>query len=287
MLSSYRYNSVIIQSSSATEYNALLVTQDFTTGAPINHPEYFGIRGSYDAQNVTTFKQIQDAAHSYTKLDTADCIEAYATPFPKGHSNVVLVSNITSYKSETNSSVLFSALFSPSIQTLAYSVFYDSGQLSVDDWYFAPFVKEGDILPYMAFHNASEFSIAKIEYCLSQEIPDACSIELHYPFLVVVILMTVLKIACSLWILFALPSLKPLITVGDSIASFLEDPDPTTSGGRAVAQDFLDRFHGYVVEKLKKEGKLYTATRRKPWTNDRTCWHLGNSMRRRTVLVFV
>ncbi|KAH6649907.1 hypothetical protein F5144DRAFT_522677 [Chaetomium tenue] len=71
-----------------------------------------------------------------------------------------------------------------------------------------------------------------ILYCLAQPAPaPTCEVNLNAPLLGTVALLNSIALVATAALLFKRPSsFRPLATLGDAIASFLEDPDPTTQG---------------------------------------------------------
>ncbi|EAQ92466.1 hypothetical protein CHGG_00701 [Chaetomium globosum CBS 148.51] len=73
---------------------------------------------------------------------------------------------------------------------------------------------------------------SSILYCLAQPAPaPTCEVNLNAPLLGTVALLNSIALVATAALLFKRPSsFRPLATLGDAIASFLEDPDPTTQG---------------------------------------------------------
>ncbi|KIK68784.1 hypothetical protein GYMLUDRAFT_256438 [Collybiopsis luxurians FD-317 M1] len=69
----------------------------------------------------------------------------------------------------------------------------------------------------------------QVNYCLSQPATSRCQLEFNLPLLAIVIIFNIIKIIC---IAIATWTIKdnPLVTIGDAIASFLDNPDPNTRG---------------------------------------------------------
>ncbi|KAL1842642.1 hypothetical protein VTJ49DRAFT_4553 [Mycothermus thermophilus] len=71
-----------------------------------------------------------------------------------------------------------------------------------------------------------------VQHCLALPAPaPTCEINLNAPLLGTVALLNSVVVVATAAVLFKRPSFfRPLATLGDAIASFLEDPDPTTRG---------------------------------------------------------
>ncbi|KAL6714604.1 hypothetical protein ACLMJK_008029 [Lecanora helva] len=83
-----------------------------------------------------------------------------------------------------------------------------------------------------------EHTIRLVEYCLAESIEPHCIVTFNVFLLLIAVICNAVKAAALLTLLF-LPGFKPLITVGDAIASFLTYPDQITAkdGAPAIAQD--------------------------------------------------
>ncbi|KAH6845132.1 hypothetical protein B0I37DRAFT_406712 [Chaetomium sp. MPI-CAGE-AT-0009] len=73
---------------------------------------------------------------------------------------------------------------------------------------------------------------SSIQYCLAQPAPaPTCEVNLNASLLGSVALLNSIALVVTAALLFKRPSsFRPLATLGDAIASFLEEPDPTTQG---------------------------------------------------------
>lgn len=69
----------------------------------------------------------------------------------------------------------------------------------------------------------------KIEYCLSQRVPESCQLGFSPYIMLIVVVCNIIKVACMVASLRALND-APLVLIGDAIASFLEDPEKLTQG---------------------------------------------------------
>lgn len=68
-----------------------------------------------------------------------------------------------------------------------------------------------------------------ISYCLSEVKPERCQLRCSITILWIVVAFNLVKALSMLWILFRLRD-NPLVTLGDAISSFLQQPDQTTKG---------------------------------------------------------
>ena len=109
--------------------------------------------------------------------------------------------------------------------------------------------------------------------CYAEELTQHCKVTFDLPLLVIVVICNTLKAVAFIMIL-ALPSFKPLITVGDAICSLLKDPDPETDDvGLGRSETLVD----------KKRIPYSTA----PWKYHRCHWFCGASSWQWTVWILV
>ncbi|KAL2020918.1 hypothetical protein VTK56DRAFT_7805 [Thermocarpiscus australiensis] len=73
---------------------------------------------------------------------------------------------------------------------------------------------------------------SSIQYCLAQpQHSPTCQVNLNASLLGVVALLNSIALVATATVLFKRPStFRPHVTLGDAIASFLQEPDPTTQG---------------------------------------------------------
>ena len=68
-----------------------------------------------------------------------------------------------------------------------------------------------------------------VSQCLAERIPENCTLNLSLHFGLVVIVCNIIKVVCMFWVLWH-HKISALMTIGDAINSFLNEPDQTTSG---------------------------------------------------------
>jgi hypothetical protein len=68
-----------------------------------------------------------------------------------------------------------------------------------------------------------------VQYCLSERVPEKCSYNGNIPIVAIVLVANLIKLVGMLYVAFRLRD-APLITVGDAVESFLNEPDRTTRG---------------------------------------------------------
>lgn len=117
-----------------------------------------------------------------------------------------------------------------------------------------------------------------VQYCLIEEVPERCSLILSIPIAILVIISNMIKAICMGWMLRRYRRHLPLVTLGDVIAHFLDNPDPQTKGRcllsrRAVeAQWTYERFNGTKSDEVGLVPQEYRPKRRR--------WRTASSGRR-------
>ncbi|KAK4241300.1 hypothetical protein C8A03DRAFT_41246 [Achaetomium macrosporum] len=111
------------------------------------------------------------------------------------------------------------------------------------DQFSGPFQEEYSVVLLISNNNGPPLSrtpggsnirtnTGDIQYCLAQPAPaPTCEVNLNASLLGSVALLNSIGFVATAAVLFKRPSsFRPLATLGDAIASFLEEPDPTTQG---------------------------------------------------------
>jgi hypothetical protein len=84
-----------------------------------------------------------------------------------------------------------------------------------------------------------------IEYCLSEEVEDICSVNFSVDIMWVVIGFAALKVILMIWVLTRYDAEKILVSVGDAAASFLTFEDQATNNmclaSKREMQDFWNK----------------------------------------------
>ena len=201
----------------------------------------------------------------------SDCINAYATTFQTSRGSLILVTEDSTnlgfaYGYSTNV-----ALVQSCVPNTYGWICGDAGPYSHWDCFSDPTcsarVGSLDRTDWRPFGN-------KIEYCLSEQINQQCTVEFSLQLAVVVIIFNVLKASVLVYTFLAVKE-NPLLTMGDAVSSFLSIRDDTTWGlclmGKANVASYLW---------TKKSGK--SSEQRQPMTFDSTRkrWYTAVSFRR-------
>ncbi|KAH7132548.1 hypothetical protein B0J11DRAFT_230512 [Dendryphion nanum] len=256
-------NSSIFPSTAAYSYTAAVVTTDFFEGYPW-HPDYLESVSMGPKLNTSKYRtfssewiawmgKVQEGSIRLKQLDHKTCVKTYANHFITNNGNLLLVTK--DYPVSVgclNSSVLS-----------AFRTGYDYGSVAPQsrvEWmtynWFCSKHKNGEPgsvlidLPHCSSVLSSTFlsfslkvdkqsrcyntsnwppPAIDIDYCLTQEVEEACTVEASIVILTVVVAFTACKLACMIWMLYFLRE-KPIVVIGDAIACFLKYPDVSTFG---------------------------------------------------------
>ncbi|KAK5189871.1 hypothetical protein LTR99_004144 [Exophiala xenobiotica] len=225
------YNSAFYKSLSTNDYAIYTVTQDFVDGSSYNTTEDVSLFISQldivDPSHIQSKLRTSDA---YERMEKFDCIHAYATDFLTNRRNLLLVAR--------NDTVRVNVLH---VEPWFYTNYDPYQWLCVCDPDIGskiqiPTGADGHTLPCEKYVSkvaaiADEWKPYgdDIQYCLSERVPETCSYNGNIPIVAIVFVANLFKLIGMLWVAFRLRD-APLITVGDAVQSFLNEPDSTTKG---------------------------------------------------------
>lgn len=205
------YNSFIFDTISTHSYYVFVVSKKFLTEAP------FGILPAEKDSISQILLDLRDLSLNNTleRLEKRDCILKYGSLLSK-NSNVLAVSS--------TSNATDSILNIDHNEQALISFFTWICEFDLDAE-----LNNGDCNINKASNSAQRWNFRghQIEYCLSQPIQEFCTLQFGLPIILIVIICIVGKMIGMISIVLKEKS-EPLITLGDAISSFLNDPDPTT-----------------------------------------------------------
>ena len=191
MLTVSRYNAVIYVSRTAPNFTAALVSTQFVEGAPFSNASAFNAAGLSRLELLEL--QRESMANKLIHLAPSTCIKDFSGPFTTNYSTVLFVT--------------FSEPMPPVLNQTTRGV---------------NFTSINDFIP-------PELSLL---FCLvkpASDLTSTCEININPHLLAVVALLKAIAFVAITSMIFVY-SFRPLATLGDTIASFLQDPDPTTQG---------------------------------------------------------
>jgi len=203
------------------------------------------------------FQQLQAEASDLQRLSRKDCIQAYSNPIQTNRRNLFAVTAKNSY--EDGSLVIWTQSFptkpddqdfDPLGWVCAFSDSYTDPEQS----------EKARCIVQDAIHAGNSWTIADnpIDYCLSQVVEDRCEMQFSLVLLMVVILCNIIK---GLSMVLALRHLdnRHLITMGDAIASFVDDEDETTHGLCLTSRTHVVPWKSWISHPPWKSHPLWTS----------------------------
>ena len=277
------WNSAAFETTTANNYVAVSVTEDFLHGA-----SWTSFNNTFD----DSLDKLQHAAQAaqLKRLENADCIRAYGQQMQHNRRDVLLVSKTTDpvYVNNTSTSAfaVYNDPFMASGGTTfswicgaeAFSDAEDDYVWECDASYLDSFAATSAnrwIPGEPKYDGATSYGDQQnltVSYCLSELVPELCKVNLVPIILGVVIVCNAIKIAAFLGTLWISQRKKPLITTGDAIQSFLERRDTSTKGRCLVSKEEYE-----TTFRTSKEWKPRMPGTGDVWTGGRTRW--GKSIR--------
>jgi len=252
------YNSAVFTTLSAREYSTFIVNDNFLTGQSFNVSERIS---SYTAGSPFTsggVNVLDSKSHSYNntpqvvdhsiqsiaeylqrtqkslqRLENQACVDYYSVDFLSTRADVLLVTSEINQRD----SYLFQ---SPIPSYLAHNSprFQDDNPGYATYWMCDTWVAGTNCSRILQNNvtNPWRSNGYAIDYCLSQQVDEHCKVQFSVTVMVIVICCNFVKMIVMAFIAWKRPT-EPLMTLGDAIASFLDEPDPTTRGNCLAAKD--------------------------------------------------
>ena len=182
-----------------------VVTDDFLTGAPYAFPDY---PSSIDdiGNRLQRLRNYQTTSH----LDIKDCSKAYGS--------TTLISKWGDALALTTAPSTNNFLLSIGYSDLNSKLICPNSTQDV--------ICEGGFMQYQTFNQSGSFN-TPISHCLAERARQRCRIRFSIGLIGGVIACNILKIICMGYMVWRL-DLRPLVTIGDALASFLESPGQST-----------------------------------------------------------
>ncbi|CAH0046098.1 unnamed protein product [Clonostachys solani] len=256
------YNSIFFVSTNTYLYDVWFAEESFLHGAAFGDIYFPGRR---TPMNKTAIEGLQDRVMNgdrYERLSNNDCIKEYAKDTVESRGDVILVVDppencLTLQYNDAISDAASVHYYNPECGNITSTSLYaietstQNFQSSAGDyrtnrhyWICSQYayypMNDTDILSELCSHGAWKKQLdadpwmvkgAKVNYCLSDKLPDKCRFKVAINLLYVVIAFNVAKIAIvDILIATKLINDDPIVTIGDAVASFIESPDPSTTG---------------------------------------------------------
>ena len=279
------YNSVVFSTLSAQDYSVFATSVGLVNGRPLNSTLLNDLGADYSYQFVDTVQidnvQDQKNAPEWQKLDNKDCIKAYGQEFVSAHGDVLLILPPTNATGmiflimevlggfHGGHGWICGANFQPGCSTNAVSREAENWTLSYEN---------GRV--WLSNGSYEQFN-KPIQCCLSQRIEEHCQVQISLVILEVVIACNAIKALCMLLTTRCQKS-QPLVTLGDAIESFIQDPDRNTCGMCLASKGVIDNVGKNRINHTWLDGLQKPAWTPKPmkWTARRDWWFSSASLKR-------
>lgn len=217
----------------------------------------------------------------WQRLEKKDCIKQYGTDFVSTRGDVLVVSSSLndSFSVGWVASAIPTQPSSPesSYQWICYSypeTYPPRAGSCVDVNYVLQRAEDWKIRNYVPSTTTSslysnyfeENQDIQVDYCLSQPAEERCKLQFSLSIMVIVIMCNFIKLVC-MSVMQRQHRSPPLVTLGDALSSFLDDPDSTTQESCLASRDHFQK-QKWGKDDIKwdpKRSYWFTAASAKRW----------------------
>jgi hypothetical protein len=114
-----------------------------------------------------------------------------------------------------------------------------------------------------------------IKYCLAEEVQERCRLQFSFLIAVLVVVSNFIKAVCMALTLLVYRRHLPLVTLGDTVAHFLDHPDPETKGRCLFSRHLMEAQWAWEQTNSAKKDELGVAPER--FDPHRQRWHSAPS----------
>ena len=125
-----------------------------------------------------------------------------------------------------------------------------------------------------------------VDHCLSKKVPGLCILNLNFVIMLVVIICNVIKLCCMQVLAFG-KFVTPVITTGDAVKSFLDQPDPNSTDLCLVTRQEIEKASLQMVLDAKKHLKPWPIEVPKRWEPHRETLGSGAGSGRYASFIFL
>ena len=220
------YNSAVFSSLAAVDYKVFAGSPSVVNGDGIDWSKSMP---SYDDLDDIPLQRLRNASN-WQRLDNRACILAYAQPFVSTRGDLLAIT------SDLDAS-------EPAIVVTDYDIPLGNvaGNGLPYEWICQYSTKDDDVcdtgpllknpsswtLQNGSYHDIYGFTNYTIDYCLSKSVEEHCRLQFSPVIMLIVIICNLTKMICMVLTL-RYQNSQPLVTLGDAITSFLDNPDPIT-----------------------------------------------------------
>ena len=191
-------------------------------------------------------------------MEPLECMQNYSAGFMQGYGDVVVVSSRT----DADSPVLWTRYPQSSITVDKMDTNQDPFHWICHDLLASNSTSHDRCSLEMAmdrFNSGRNWTVYSnpVNHCFARVIPDACHLQFNAWLMLAVVVFGVIKVLIIGYLVFSRPAGRFLRTMGDAIASFLEEEDPTTKD-MCLVSSIQVRKHGFQTP---YEPQIFTGSR--------------------------
>jgi hypothetical protein len=201
--------------------------------------------------NSTVLDLLQNVTNSYNltgyvRMDPLECMRTYSAGFMRGYGDIAVVSA----RPNSNSPILYTRYPQTSITA-------DKERANQDPYHWICKDVIGPNsrgkkdrcsieLAMSSFNSGRNWTVNgnTVDYCLARTVPDVCELQFNQWLMLSVVICGVIKTTVIAYVLVVRPPGRFLRTLGDAIASYLEEEDATTKNMCLISSKQI-RKHGF------------------------------------------
>lgn len=270
----FRYNSVVFNTISANAYQTIMVPEAFAS-TPNMRISLESSNTSLTRQDKSRIVDIFNNRESLEALDLNECMKTYSGSFLSTWSDLLLVMNETAA-----AATLHNTPNVTNAMDLVYNVWFTEPGQHGPYWTCPNMTAK-----HCTYNCTCEFnnkglkphqnvSVSRIpvSYCLARPTQPHCKVDIAVSLLVVVVTCNFIKVTCFIIATIAW-KFEPLATVGDAVASYLNNPDPTTQGLALASEEDVRRLGRRprgVQRRIQPRGleQSMQSAKARPWMSD-------------------
>ncbi|KAF2136929.1 uncharacterized protein K452DRAFT_236653 [Aplosporella prunicola CBS 121167] len=239
----FLFNSVVFARIQANDYQVLPVTDNFFNGHNYDTSEFTAVDNSF---NLSEAEVLRDKFKTLKtdNLTAHECLEAYNSQYVSQHGDVLIFQNQIVWHSPANYSPVWND-----------SSYYEWVKIS---WPLTTNLNYDDHLPYQSFadvfpangwrcpsRSIQDCHITRtaeipangswapygspVSHCLVEKVEEVCKLQFSLKIAIIVIICNFVKVCCMFTVAFRYYN-HYVVTVGDAISYFLDEPEAETKG---------------------------------------------------------
>ena len=309
------FNSVVFANLQANDYVVVPMVDDWFHGAPYDTSNFKNLTKEITQEMVIAMDKyrpnLSDVVElrndgtmpRYKNISTSDCFGQYNNHYVSEVGNLYLVQDFPTvwqnnetwqlWRNPDNSYFIWEDVYSPSDRDR-------TGLKRTDTTERLPEMASPELYPSNTWRcpshiiagcdARSRFEVPqnrsdwkpygnRVNHCIIEQVEEICKLEFSFSIALVVIVSNVVKVACIAITLFICGSHAPLVTVGDVVATYIDEPDPTTRDrclySRTLVESHWEKESDPQQQARKPVPQRYTA-REESWRRapsvDRWIW---------------